>query len=146
MPLVTSRGCPFRCNFCYNARFNQFKWRALSAEKSIERLKRLIDEFKIKNVYFPEANICADLKRFKNMVNMIIKEKMDISWGTQGVRMDSLGRMDESFLSNLIRSGCKNVDIGIESGSDRILKLMDKGETVKQLLDINPISITIFSK
>jgi len=137
MPLVTSRGCPFRCNFCYNARFNQFKWRALSAEKSIERLKRLIDEFKIKNVYFPEDNICADLKRFKNMVNMIIKEKMDISWGTQGVRMDSLGRMDESFLSNLIRSGCKNVDIGIESGSDRILKLMDKGETVKQMLDIN---------
>jgi len=48
----TSRGCPYRCAFCYNKIFNEFKWRGLSAEKVIEQIHYLISEYDIGFVEF----------------------------------------------------------------------------------------------
>jgi len=134
---VSSRGCPYKCAFCYNNYFNNRKWRAFSAEETVRRLKNLVEEHKIKTVYFQDDNFCVDLKRLKKILQGIIKEKLDINWGTLGLRVDSAKRMDNELLQLMQKSGCVNVDIGAESGSKRILGLIDKEIKVEDLLSVN---------
>jgi radical SAM superfamily enzyme YgiQ (UPF0313 family) len=77
------------------------------------------------------------MKRFENIIGEIIKEKLDIAWGALGIRISSLKIMDKEFLGKIVKSGCKNMDIGVESGSDRLLKLVKKGTTVNEIVDVN---------
>lgn len=135
--IMTSRGCPFRCAFCYNVAFHKRCWRALSVENVLARVQRVIDDFGIRDIYFEDDNFCGNVKRFQEIIAGFIREKFDLFWGTVGIRMDSLQRINREFLSTMEKSGCKNIDIGIESGSPRILKLMQKDETIEQMIRTN---------
>ncbi len=134
---VTSRGCPFRCSFCYNNYFNKSRWRAFSAKETVQRLKNVVEKYKIKTVYFQDDNFCADISRLKAILQGIIKEKLDINWGTLGLRVDTAKLMNNDFLTLMQKSGCVNVDIGAESGSERILKMIDKKISVKDMIAVN---------
>jgi radical SAM superfamily enzyme YgiQ (UPF0313 family) len=135
--LETSRGCPYRCAFCYNTVFNKRRWRCFSAEHTIERIKYLVNEFNIKDIFIQDDNICVNLKRFRKIISGLIKENLDIVWGLNGVRIDTISKMDHSFLDDLEKAGCKNIDIGIESGSQRIINLILKGIFIDTILAVN---------
>lgn len=137
LDFVSSRGCPFACSFCYNCHFNKRTWRAFSAKEVVKRLKNLVKKYKIKTIYFQDDNFCADLNRLKEILQGIIRENLNIKWGTLGLRVDTAKKMDEEILCLMEKSGCVNVDIGAESGSKRILELIDKKITVKDLLEVN---------
>jgi radical SAM superfamily enzyme YgiQ (UPF0313 family) len=129
----SSRGCPFKCGFCYNVPFHKCKWRSFSSEKVIERLDILLEKGIIKSIYFVDDNICGNFKHFEKIVEGIIKERIDLSWGAQGIRINSLNRMDNKFLKKIERSGCKELDIGIESLNPRILRLINKNQTTRDI-------------
>ncbi|MBA3017027.1 MAG: B12-binding domain-containing radical SAM protein [Proteobacteria bacterium] len=135
--LMTSRGCPFRCAFCYNTTYYRNTWRGMSAKRTIEKIKYVVDNFGIKNIFFQDDNFCANLKRFEDIVNGILKEKIDITWGLMGARVSSLKLMSDSLLDKAVKAGCVNVDVGIESGSERILKLISKDNTIPEILAVN---------
>ena len=135
--LMTSRGCPFRCAFCYNTVFHQRKWRGKSAEKVLDDISYVIEKLKINNIYFEDDNFCADLNRFNKIVDGIISNKFDIKWGLLGVRINSLKVMSNDFLKKVSKAGCVNIDVGIESGNDRVLKLIQKDITVPQIIESN---------
>lgn len=137
LDFVSSRGCPFACSFCYNYHFNKCTWRAFSAKEVVKRLKRLVEKYKIKTIYFQDDNFCADLNRLKEILQGIIRENLNIKWGTLGLRVDTAKRMGDEILHLMEKSGCVNVDIGAESGSKRILELIDKKITVEELLEVN---------
>lgn len=135
--LMTSRGCPFRCAFCYNTVYYKNMWRGMSAEKTIERIKYVTEKFGVKNIYFQDDNFCANVERFKKIVELILKEKIDIKWGLLGARMDSLKYMDDEFLKKVVKAGCINIDVGIESGSQRILDMISKGTKISDIIEVN---------
>lgn len=132
LSFMSSRGCPFKCGFCYNNFFNKSMWRGFGVDKTIERLNHLLDH-NVKSVYFVDDNICGNFKHFKGIVDGIIKEKIDISWGVQGIRMDSVSKMGFGFLRKIVKSGCKELDIGIESMSPRILSIIDKNLRIQDV-------------
>ncbi len=134
---VSSRGCPYKCSFCYNSYFNNCKWRAFSAKETIRRLKDVVEAYKIKTVYFQDDNFCVDMNRLKEILQGMIKEKLNINWGTLGLRVDTAKKMNKEFLQLMQKSGCVNLDIGAESGSKRILELIDKQITVKDMFFVN---------
>lgn len=135
--LNTSRGCPFKCNFCYDTKMYGNTWRGFSAKRTIEMIKNVVNKFGIRNIFFQDDNFATNLKRFKDIVYGIIDEKLDIKWGLLGIRLDALKVLDDGFLRDLAKAGCVNMDSGVESGSDRILKMIKKGVTVQQIIDIN---------
>ena len=92
---------------------------------------------RIKNIFFQDDNFATNLKRFKDIVYGIIDEKLDITWGLLGIRLDALKVLDDNFLRDLAKAGCVNMDSGVESGSDRILKMIKKGITVQEVIDFN---------
>lgn len=135
--LNTSRGCPFKCAFCYDTRMYGNTWRGFSAKRTVEIIRNVVNRFGIRNIFFQDDNFAANLKRFKDIVYGIIDEKIDIKWGLLGIRLDTLKLLDDAFLRDLEKAGCVNMDSGVESGSDRILKMIRKGITVKEIIDIN---------
>ena len=125
----SSRGCPWRCGFCYISSFYDSKWRTFSPETVVQRLRTLVDKYKIKSVYFVDDEMAIDTKRFEKIVDGILDEKLDITWGTQGIRIDTMERImtrHPTLLDKMYKSGNKQIEIGLESGSQRILKLIDK--------------------
>lgn len=137
LDFVTSRGCPFNCSFCYNNYFNKCTWRAFSAEETIRRLKNFVEKYRVKTVYFQDDNFFTDLRRIKKILQGILDEQLDIRWGTLGLRVDTAIKIDSELFQLMEKSGCINVDIGAESGSTRILEMVDKKITVEDMLAVN---------
>ena len=137
--LTTSRGCPFRCTFCIDPAVHRNTWRCYSAERVIEKMRFIIDTYGIKDFFFQDDNFGTDPNRVKVILRSIVKEFDDVAWGTLGIRADAICRMDEEYQELLVKSGCKNIDVGIETGSPRMLELMKKDEYIEDFTRANKI-------
>ncbi len=135
--LMTSKGCPFKCGFCYNLYFNNGRWRAYSIERSIKMIKFMIENYKIKNIHFVDDNLGGNQKHFMDLVKAIIDNNLDIAWGTNGLRVNNVASMSDDDLKLLEKSGCRELGIGVESGNQTFLNLMNKAITIEQVIKQN---------
>ena len=71
------------------------------------------------------------------MVDLLTREKMDITWSCEGVRINMIKKMDHNFLNSLEKSGLRWIAMGVESGSERILRLLRKGISVEDVVSVN---------
>jgi anaerobic magnesium-protoporphyrin IX monomethyl ester cyclase len=120
-----SRGCPFNCAFCYNRAFNQSRWRAWSVARVVADIEYLKKNYRIDAVKFYDDNFFVD----KNRALEILK-KIDLPTHLE-IRIDMI---DENLARELKANKVFDMLIGIESGSDRLLKLINKNFTVGKLL------------
>jgi len=127
--MATTRGCPFKCNWCakpiYGNRYN-----SRSPGNVVAELKMLKSRFNPDHIWF-----CDDIFGLKpgwinEFADIIEKEKVRFKFKMQG-RVDLL--LQENNITNLQRAGCDNIWMGAESGSQKILDAMDKGTTVQQI-------------
>jgi len=116
----SSRGCPYNCAFCYNHVFNENRWRAWSIEKVVADINYLKEKYRINAIKFYDDNFFVDEKRAYEIL-----ERIGIPAHIE-VRID---RINDEVAARLKQYNCYDLLIGIESGSDRILKLMNKGIT-----------------
>ncbi|MDI6902793.1 MAG: radical SAM protein [Methanocellales archaeon] len=122
LPINTSRGCPHRCGFCYNLLVHKRKWRGHSSEYVLEQIEEL-KKHGIDGIIFSEDEFFINKKRALDIVKNI-----DLSWGTE-IRADYIS---EKFIDEL-KDNCEELFIGAESGSDRVLEIMQKDLTVAQI-------------
>jgi len=123
LPVHASRGCPHSCAFCYNIQVNKRRFRAKNAEKTFEELKYIVDKYHLDGIVFREDNFCTDKKRIKKISELIQAEKMDLHI-ICSLRADRF--KDEELLSSLLKMGVRTIGMGAESGSPRMLGLIDK--------------------
>ena len=133
--MLSSRGCLHRCKFCYNNVVNNRTWRSFSLDRIFGNLHELIEKYNIDGVFWTDDNFFQDKKRVNNIAERIIKEKIDIKWGAQG-RIDYLHSYDQDFIDLLKGSGLHTVNLGVESGSDRVLKAISKDITRQQVIEV----------
>ncbi|MDF1551815.1 MAG: radical SAM protein [Deferrisomatales bacterium] len=133
----TSRGCAYKCTFCYNVGFNQAMWRGLSAEKTIERLLDLATRYDLKGFIFSDDNFFGDLDRARRILEGLTEDGRGLVLAKLDIRADILYDLDDDFLWLMKKAGCSVLNVGLESGSERILKLIKKGITIPQILAIN---------
>ena len=134
---VTSKGCPHKCSFCYNLFFNKMYWRGMSAEKTFERFKQVVDDFDVDGIWVHDDNYFVDLKRIEKISDMMIKDKMDVQWTSSGITVFTYSRMPDDLKDKVVESGCSSFRFGIESASPRILKMIDKPNTAEQVYEVN---------
>ena len=137
LPIETSRGCPSNCAFCYNTCFHQRQWRALTAEQTLTRMKRVIDEYGVEGIAFRDDNFFVNPGRAYKILEGMVQQRLDIVWGKGDIRLDLLSRLDDDFLRLIERSGCLSLVIGVESGSQRVADLMRKKIDVSQAISVN---------
>jgi radical SAM superfamily enzyme YgiQ (UPF0313 family) len=133
----TSRGCPFRCGFCSSAGIRKRQWRAMSSERSIALIEDAVRRFNLNGIWIRDDEFHVDRRRTSEICEGIIKKKLDIRWYTAGTRVDLFNRASDEEIALLRRSGAYALKFGVESGSNRILELIDKGVTWQEALRAN---------
>lgn len=125
--ILTSRGCPWRCAYCYNVSVNHRKFRAHSAEYVIRQVESLKSQHNITALVIEDDNFFSDPKRA-----MKIAENIKIPWWG-GIRADQIAKQGEEFVRKLHETQCVELQIGAESGSQRVLDIMRKDMKVQDV-------------
>ena len=124
------RGCPYNCAFCETKKIWGSKCRAFSAPRVVEELNILVSEYGTKGIYFVGDNFTINKKRTIELCNAIKKEKLDLQWVCD-TRVDLISR---DLVKEMKTAGCRTIWFGVESGSARVLKKINKQITLQQAL------------
>ena len=123
----SSRGCTFDCQFC----FHDKDFRGQSAQRVFNDLKYMNEKYNIDGFWFLDDNFMNNPKRVLEFCRLVKENGLKIKWGCEA-RVTS---MKENLVREMKEAGCVTIRNGIESGSDRILKVMHKGATVRDIKD-----------
>ena len=125
-----SRGCPYNCIYCLKKMYGQ-KYRIKSIKKLGEEMETAINKYGIKNAYFIDLEMTANKKAVNELCDFIINKRIRLRWCCQ-TRADSV---DFELLRKMKKAGCVLIHYGVETGSPRIMKLIEKKITHKQILE-----------
>lgn len=126
--LITSRGCPFRCTFCYN-NWRETPPRYHGPERVVEELNQLAEVYGAKAFYFHDDTFTANKKRVQKICELMINKGLSEFPWSAWTRADLV---DLETLKMMKKAGCAKLDFGFESGNQRILDVLKKGTTVEQ--------------
>jgi len=118
--IITGRGCPFKCIFCASSIIWENRFRLRSIENVIKEVSYIKDKYGCKEFCFRDDTFTITKKRTIDMCKEL--KKLDIEWECD-TRIDNLSY---DILKLMKESGCKYIRIGIESGNERVLKLINK--------------------
>ena len=126
----TTVGCPFNCYFCsYKITETQEgKYLTISEEQVEDELDRIASVDSVEFIEFIDSSANIPIKRFKNILRMMIKNKYRFKWGTQ-IRCQFV---DEEMAYLMKEAGCIIAFLGIESGSNTMLGIMNKKATTEK--------------
>ena len=134
----SSRGCPYRCTYCYNPIYNKRIWRPKPKEKLIKEIEDI--KLGAKEINFIDDNFFTDIKRTEWILKEIIRKKLKFTWRTN-CRVSYFDKLGKPFLDLAYKAGLRELQFGCESGSQRILDLIKKDITVSQIENaINKVS------
>ncbi|MBF0567059.1 MAG: radical SAM protein [Nitrospirae bacterium] len=126
--IVLARGCPNQCHFCDRSVFGN-KVRSFSATRAVDMIKDLRYHYGVKEILMEDDTFIVVPGRVKEFCERLISEKVDITWSCLG-RAD---RANLEVMKLMKRAGCWHISYGVESGDQRILDLMHKGETIPEI-------------
>ncbi len=132
LPLITSRGCPFACNYCSVRLTMGLRFRARSAKNVFSELdyfyKRGWNSFEINDDCFT-----LDKQRVEKICDLIIANRLKIKFQLyNGIRVDTV---DLELLKKLKQAGCYFIAFGCEAGTDKVLKAIKKSITLGQVIN-----------
>lgn len=117
--VITSRGCPYRCNFCQVHLLHGRNWRARSPENVIGEIEQLVHSYSVNVVCFEDDNLTLDKNRMLRICQLITQKRLGIKWDTSnGVRADSL---DKELLTAMKEAGCVRIVVAPESGNQYVV-------------------------
>lgn len=128
--VLTSRGCPFSCSFCGAETVHGRRVRYRSADSIGKELELLKARYGLEGVFFSDDTLTLRRERVLELCSVM--KGLDLVWGC----FARVNTVDEELLKAMRASGCIQLDFGVESGSDRILKeIIRKGATVQEARD-----------
>jgi len=125
------RGCPYNCAFCEIRKLWGPKVRAFSPLRVVEEIDHLVNKYGSKGIYFVGDNFTIQKRRTAEICKLIKNYKLDIEWVCD-TRVDLISR---ELLKKMKGAGCRTIWFGVESGSPRILKKLNRGIILEQAVD-----------
>ncbi len=131
LPLMTSRGCPWaKCSFCTH-HHSYLRYRTRKIEDCVAEIKFLQERYACNLFYFYDEMIPP--RRFRKLAETLISENIEIHYGAYAKPVKSF---DDELCSILKHSGCRVLQWGVESASQRVLDLMCKGTSIDDVQQV----------
>lgn len=128
--IISSRGCPYSCGFCYEElRGRGYRWR--SAENVVGEIKFLQKNYGVRFISFSDPCFVINSDRVFELCDLMVKEKLNIKWAADG----RANLAEEEMYKRMHGAGCRFIDHGFESGSNLVLKNMNKQATAEQAVE-----------
>ena len=123
--MITSRGCPYNCLFCYDSKR---KYRVRSAGNVLDEMESCVSAG-IKDIYIFDDTFIIQRERVLEIIDGIADRGLELDWSFRG-RVD---RIDRELADRLRSAGCRRINFGVEVGSQEILRIMRKGVRLEQV-------------
>ncbi|MEP2031654.1 MAG: radical SAM protein [Paracoccaceae bacterium] len=130
MELLASRGCGHSCSFCYVHKMHGSSWRGRSPEQVVDEIAHLITEYSAREIQFVDDNFFQKHKIVQRVAELIIERGLNIRWEAT-CRASDLSIFSDDFLRIIHQSGCREVFMGAETGSELQL------ERIKKRIDVS---------
>jgi len=124
--MFTSRGCPYRCSFCDRPAMGKV-FRARSAKNVVDEMQEC-KKLGINEIFMYDDTFTVNRQRVLDICREIKERNLNILWDIRA-RVDTV---DEEMLKALKKAGCQRIHYGVETGTEKILKVLNKGITLKQ--------------
>ena len=135
--IITSKGCPYDCEFCAVHPVCGYKWRPFSQERVLAEINYLVDNYKINNIEIEDDNFTINQSRVEAILNGIIeinKTKQYLSWqALNGLRIDTL---NEKLIKLFKDSNCRHLNIALEHGDEEMLNIIEKKLNLEKVLEV----------
>ncbi|MBN2476572.1 MAG: radical SAM protein [Pirellulales bacterium] len=134
MPIAGSRGCPYSCTYCCNWILSRKRVRFKDVDKLIDEIRSYKTRYGVDAFLFRDEVFTLKRSRVMELCERIIKEDLNIRWWCQ----TRAGLVDDEMLNVMKRAGCTSISIGVESGSEEILRSIKKAiklDAVKDTLE-----------
>lgn len=130
--ILASRGCTWaRCTFCERSGMLKRKYRYNSPEKTIEEMKLLIKDYKIKEFVFYDDDLLSNKRWVNKFCELLLKEKLNIIWSARALTQN----ITFELLKKAKAAGLWAILFGFESGDQELLDRIEKGNTISQSID-----------
>lgn len=131
--VVTGFNCSYKCAFCINS-VRRCGYEGVPIERIKEDIDYVVKEFNPPKIYFRDEDFFQDIEKAKEVVEHLAEKNYGVPWDTSTrVTHFMKNRIDEDFLPKIIKSGAVQFRFGVESGSQRVLNFLRKGQTVEQI-------------
>lgn len=135
--ILVGRGCPSQCTFCVSAELRRTlapgkSLRCRSAKNVVDEIEFLKSKYKIDAFYFIDDNFTIRRDLVSDISEELIRRRLNLIWACSA----RINTLSEKVLQEMKKAGCWQIDLGVESGSDKVLKRLKKGITVKQTKEV----------
>jgi radical SAM superfamily enzyme YgiQ (UPF0313 family) len=133
--MITSRGCPTQCTFCDRKVFGE-RYRMRSVPNIFQEIEDLVSKYGIQEIRFFDDTFTVNKKRIYEVCDEFERRRLNITWTC----LSKVANVNGPLLKRMKKAGCWQVLYGFESGDDRMLELLKKGNTVEK--NIRAIRLT----
>ncbi len=128
--MFTSRGCPFKCTFCDRPNMGNF-FRYRNAKNVVDEMEECLN-LGIKEIFVYDDTFTVNRQRVIDICNEILKRKLKFNWDIRA----RVNTVDKEVLTHLKKAGCVRIHYGVEAGTEKILKVLNKGIGLEQVLKV----------
>lgn len=126
--IMTTRGCPYKCTYCSACTIWKGKLRKRSTGNVLDEIEEAVKKYNVKSLMIKDDTFTVDKERAIQICRGIRERKFGIIWSCSS-RVDNVTK---ELVHEMALAGCKFIEFGFESGSERILEIMKKGTTLDQ--------------
>ena len=131
MNIITSRGCPYDCAFCQAPAMCGGRWQSRSPGSVLAEIRHHVDTYGVRDFHIQDENFAIDRDRVRLICDRLLGDGPDITFCfPSGLKMETL---DEELLDLMIRAGCRYFSLSPETGSKRVLELMNKTAALEKV-------------
>lgn len=140
--MMTSRGCPYLCTFCSVAPVWDLKSYSRSPKNIVQEMRYLNEKAGVNLFLFQDEFFVSGRNQVMSFCEELNRAGLNVQWKAFG----RVNLVDDDMMRAMADCGCIELRFGIESGSERVLKLIKKGFAAAETLDIVPRAIDIFPR
>ena len=124
MNILGTRGCPYQCSFCSSPQMWTTRYVVRDPEEVVDEIVDYVDAYGVENINFVDLTAATNRKWTLGLCDALERRAPGITWQLPvGTRIEAI---DREVLQRIYETGCRNITFAPESGSERLLEIMDK--------------------